>query len=98
MTVAAWTTIRNGNIIGHRQFVIRSYALALVFVFLRIVGDIPQEKLFYFIKSNEIRDTTLEWISWIIPLLTIELIFSWLPLLRNRKLKKQDTTTMNGHR
>jgi uncharacterized membrane protein len=85
MTIAAWITIRNKNIIGHRLFVIRSYALAMVFVFLRLVGDIPQDKLFFFIKSPEIRDTTLEWISWIIPLLAIELIYSWIPLLRNKK-------------
>lgn len=89
MTVAAWITIINGNILGHRLFVIRSYALALVFVFLRIVGDIPQDRLFYFIKSPEIRDSTLEWVSWIIPLLTIELIFSWLPLLRKKKMKSK---------
>lgn len=85
MTTAAWITIRNKNSIGHRLFVIRSYALAMVFVFLRLVGDIPQDKLFFFIKSPEIRDTTLEWISWIIPLLVIELIYSWIPLLRNKK-------------
>ena len=87
MTVAAYITIRNGNIIGHRQFVIRSYALALVFVFLRVVGELPQEKLFFFIKSPELRDTTLEWVSWIIPLLAIELIFSWVPLLRKKSKK-----------
>jgi uncharacterized membrane protein len=84
MTIAAWITIRNKNIIGHRLFVIRSYALAMVFVFLRLVGDIPQDKLFFFIKSPEIRDATLEWISWIIPLLTIELIYSWIPLLKKK--------------
>ncbi|WP_108424217.1 DUF2306 domain-containing protein [Flagellimonas amoyensis] len=85
MTIAAWITIRNKNIEGHRQFVIRSYALALVFVFLRLIGDIPQDRLFFFIASPEIRDTTLEWLSWIIPLLTIELIFSWIPLMRKKK-------------
>jgi len=82
MTTCAWIAIRNRNIIAHRLFMIRSYALAMVFVFLRLIGDIPQEKLFFFIDSMEIRDTTLEWISWILPLLTIELIFSWLPSLR----------------
>lgn len=85
MTIAAWITIRNKNIAGHRLFAIRSYALAMVFVFLRLIGDIPQDKLFFFIKSPEIRDTTLEWLSWIIPLLTIELIYSWIPLLSNKK-------------
>ena len=84
MTTAAWITIRNKNSIGHRLFVIRSYALAMVFVFLRLIGDIPQDKLFFFIKSPEIRDTTLEWISWIIPLLVIELIYSWIPLKKKK--------------
>ncbi len=85
MTIAAWITIRRGNIIAHRLFVIRSYGLAMVFVFLRLVGDIPQDKLFFFITSSEIRDTTLEWVSWIIPLLTIELIFSWIPSMRRNR-------------
>lgn len=85
MTISAWVTIRKGNIIAHRLFVIRSYGLALVFVFLRLMGDIPQDKLFFFIDSPEIRDTTLEWVSWIIPLLVIELIFSWIPLMKRRQ-------------
>ena len=86
MTVSAWVTIRQGNIKAHRLFVIRSYGLAMVFVFLRLIGDIPQDKLFFFIDSPEIRDTTLEWVSWIIPLLTIELIFSWLPAMKRRQV------------
>lgn len=87
MTIASWVTIRNKNVQAHRLFVIRSYALAMVFVFLRLLGDIPQDKLFFFIQSQEIRDTTLEWVSWIIPLLAIELIFSWIPLLKKTKQK-----------
>lgn len=82
MTVCAWVTIRKGNVIAHKLFVIRSYGLALVFVFLRMIGDIPQDKLFFFIDSKVTRDSTLEWVSWIIPLLTIELIFSWLPSMK----------------
>lgn len=87
MTTCAWISIRQGNIIAHRLFVIRSYGLAMVFVFLRLMGDVPQNKLFFFIESPEIRDTTLEWISWIIPLLTIELIFSWIPSMRRKQVK-----------
>ena len=85
MTISAWVTIRQGNVTAHRLFVIRSYALALVFVFLRLVGDIPQDKLFFFIDSAVTRDTTLEWVSWIVPLLTIELIFSWIPSMRRKQ-------------
>jgi uncharacterized membrane protein YozB (DUF420 family) len=85
MTTCAWIAIRRKNIKAHRLFMIRSYGLALVFVFLRLIGDIPQEKLFFFIHSAEIRDTTLEWVSWIVPLIGIELVFSWIPLLKGKK-------------
>jgi len=85
MTIAAYVTIRNKNVEAHRLFMIRSYALAMVFVFLRLVGDIPQEKLFFFIESEAIRDATLEWVSWIIPLLVIELVFSWIPLMKTKR-------------
>jgi Predicted membrane protein (DUF2306) len=88
MTTSAWVSARRGNIIAHRLFVIRSYGLAMVFVFLRLIGDIPQDKLFFFIGSPEIRETTLEWVSWIIPLLSIELIFAWIP-----SMKRKQTTT-----
>lgn len=84
MTICAWITIKRKNIIAHRLFMIRSYGLGLVFVFLRLIGDIPQDKLFYFIDSPEIRDSTLEWVSWVIPLLTIELIFSWIPSIKKK--------------
>lgn len=85
MTTCAWIAIKKGNIVAHRLFMIRSYGLALVFVFLRLVGDIPQDKLFYFIDSPELRDSTLEWVSWVIPLLTIEIVFAWIPSLRHSK-------------
>lgn len=91
MTISAWIAIRQGNIETHRIFAIRSYGLAMVFVFLRLVGDMPQDKLFFFIDSPEIRDTTLEWISWIIPLLMIELIFSWIPSLRKKRTTLKDS-------
>jgi uncharacterized membrane protein len=85
MTISAWISIRQRNIVAHRLFVIRSYGLALVFVFLRLIGDIPQDKLFFFIESDVTRDVTLEWVSWVIPLLTIELIFAWIPSMGRKQ-------------
>jgi len=84
MTICAWMAIERKNITARRLFMIRSYGLGLVFVFLRLLGDIPQDKLFYFIDSPEMRDSTLEWVSWVIPLLTIELIFSWIPSINKK--------------
>ena len=85
-TICAWLAIKNRNIEAHRLFMIRSYTLTLVFVFLRILGDlIDNYGLLSFIKNSDIRDTTQEWLSWVIPLLTVEIIISWLPLLKYRK-------------
>ena len=36
-------------------------------------------------RQPEIRDTTLEWISWIIPLLIVELVFSWIPSMKRKQ-------------
>lgn len=89
MTISAWIAIKKRNIAAHRLFMIRSYGLALVFVFLRLIGDLPQDKLFYFIDSPDLRDTTLEWVSWVAPLLTIEIVFAWIPSLRKSKIRHE---------
>jgi len=86
MTISAWLCIKNKNIEAHQLFMIRSYTLTLVFVFLRILGDLVSNYgLLSFIENPDIRDTTQEWLSWVIPLLTVEIIISWLPLLRRTK-------------
>lgn len=84
-THAAWLAARRRDFPAHRLFMIRSYGLALVLVWLRLMGDIPQDVLFFYIDDQQVRDTTLEWMSWVIPLLIIELWLSWLPLARGRK-------------
>lgn len=86
MTIAAWITIRNRNIRAHRLFMIRSYTLALTFVWLRILDDLVyKHNLLAFIKNQEIKDTTYEWLSWVFPLLIVELFISWIPLLKQKK-------------
>ncbi len=82
MTSAAWITILKKNVIAHRLFMIRSYSFALVFVFLRIIGDLPSDKFFFFIQSPAIKDATQEWLSWVLPLLVVEFSLSWWPLLK----------------
>ena len=61
---------------------IHSYGLALVLVWLRLMYD-GQEWLFFYVTNPELRDTTREWASWIVPLLVMELWLSWWPLLRS---------------
>jgi len=91
MTISAWLSIKNKNIEAHRLFMIRSYTLTLVFVFLRVLGDlIDNYSLLSFINNSDIRDTTQEWLSWLVPLLIVETIISWLPLLSRNKNKLID--------
>jgi uncharacterized membrane protein len=88
MTSAAWITILKKNVIAHRLFMIRSYTLALVFVFLRIIDDFPADKLFFYIQSLAIKDATQEWLSWVLPLLVVEFILSWWPLLNGSRIAR----------
>jgi uncharacterized membrane protein len=85
-TLAAWRTAVRADFVNHRLFMIRSYGLALVLVWLRLLGDIPADVLFFYIQNEAIRDTTLEWLSWVLPLLIVEFWLSWLPMLRRRTL------------
>jgi len=59
---------------------IRSYTLTLAFVFLRILSDLVYNHNFLsFIKNEDVKDATYEWMSWVIPVLVVEFVISWLP-------------------
>jgi len=60
---------------------IRSYTLALVLVWLRVMYDL-QDYLFFYVQDEEMRDATREWASWVIPLLAVEFWISWRPQAR----------------
>ncbi|HEX7769154.1 MAG TPA: hypothetical protein VF422_03905, partial [Dokdonella sp.] len=62
---------------------IRSYTLALVLVWHRVMYDF-QDYLFFYVQGEQARDGTREWASWVIPLVLVELWISWLPQLRRR--------------
>ena len=83
-TVAAWRCAVNKKFEAHRQFMIRSYGMALVLVWLRLMYQL-QDWLFFYVKDEAMRDATREWASWIVPLLIIELWLSWAPMLRTGK-------------
>jgi uncharacterized membrane protein len=75
-TIAAWRAAVAKKFAAHRAFMIRSYTLALVLVWLRLMSDF-QEVLFFFVANEEMRDVTREWASWVIPLLLVEYWISW---------------------
>ena len=78
-TLAAWRAAVARNFVAHRAFMIRSYTLALVLVWLRVMYDFQDE---------EMRDATREWASWVIPLLAVELWVSSLPQMRTKRTIK----------
>lgn len=80
-TLAAWRAAVARNFVVHRAFMIRSYTLALVLVWLRVMYDF-QDYLFFYVQDEEIRDATREWASWVIPLLAVEFWIAWLPQVR----------------
>ena len=80
-TLAAWRAAVSRNFVAHRAFMIRSYTLALVLVWLRIMYDF-QDHLFFYVADGSLRDATREWASWVVPLLVVEFWLSWLPQVR----------------
>ena len=89
MTSSAWITIKRKNVQAHRLFMIRSYTLTLSFVFLRILSDLVYKHHFLsFIKNEDVRDATYEWMSFVVPLLVVEFFISWLPSMKKHKSPK----------
>ena len=82
-TLAAWRCALDRNVSGQRLFMIRSYGLALVLAWLRLMFDL-QEWLFFYVQDEAMRDVTRERASWVIPLLILGLWLSWLPAVRGR--------------
>jgi hypothetical protein len=83
-TVGAWRFAVARRFTAHRAFMIRSYAMALVLVWLRLMYDM-QDYLFFYVTDPDMRDATREWASWVVPLLVVEGWLNWVPQLRNLK-------------
>ena len=84
-TAAAWWAIKNKNIKGHRQFMVRSYTAALAFVFIRIFALIGYQKIFPFLDNLSDRRVTAEWLCWVLPFIIIETYMVLWPSLKARK-------------
>ncbi len=80
-TLAAWRLAVAKNFAAHREFMIRSYTMALVLVWLRLMYD-WQDLLFFYVTNPDLRDATREWASWVVPLLAVEMWLAWYPAIR----------------
>lgn len=79
--IAAWLTAHAKVFPLHRKFVIRTYAIALAFIWVRVLERFDSY-FFPFIQDQGIRDTTTEWLSVMLPLVVAETYVSWWPDLR----------------
>lgn len=93
-SVAAWVCALRGAFVAHERFVVRSYALALAFVFVRLLGE-AQDVLFPFMQDQALRDTTREWLSFVLPLIVVETWHSWWPSLRAALLTRATSVPNN---
>jgi len=77
-TIAAYRLIRKGNIVLHKEFMLRSYVCGLAFVFIRLLPEINDVTgVFNFIEDDVMRRTVYEWICWVYPLMMIEFWLVW---------------------
>lgn len=77
-TIAAWVTIRKGNIKGHRQFMARSYLFAFYFVAVRIL-DMLGENIFSSFEKDSAWYANTDWMVWVLPLIILEIYQTWWP-------------------
>jgi uncharacterized membrane protein len=78
----AWQCARRKDFASHRKYVIRSFALGLAFVWIRIIDETSAVVL-GFIPDEASRSTTQEWLAFVLPLLVVETWLSWGPSWRN---------------
>lgn len=80
--VIAWQAARRRRFDVHRGFVIRATAIALSFIWVRMMaaGD---GALLGFIENAEMRAATRGWLSFVLPLLIVEIWLSWWPVAQS---------------
>jgi uncharacterized membrane protein len=81
-TALAWYAVLQRNITAHQQFMTRSYACALAFVFVRLYQVLPLGFIFDPITNDDVFSVVAEWTFSILPLLLVEIFMIWIPSLR----------------
>ncbi len=79
---AAWLCALKSDFANHRKFAIRSFAIGLAFIWVRILGEFDKQ-LFFFISDQDVKDATGEFLSFVLPLIVVELWLGWIPPLRS---------------
>lgn len=82
-TALAWYTIKQRNIMAHKQFMVRSYTCALAFVFVRLYQVIPMDFAFEVIDDSNVKGVVIEWMFSILPLILVEIAMIWIPSIKH---------------
>jgi uncharacterized membrane protein len=82
-TALAWYTIKQRNIMAHKQFMVRSYTCALAFVFVRLYQVIPMDFAFEVIDDSNVKGVVIEWMFSILPLILVEIVMIWIPSIKH---------------
>lgn len=77
----AWVAARKRDWTAHRQFTIRSFAIATSFVLLHLL-QAGEGMLFGWLDWPELRYATRGWLSLVLPVLAAEAYLSWWPAAR----------------
>lgn len=67
----------------HKNFMMRSYTCTLAFITIRVMAALPMAHWFPSVPAAELRVST-EWLSWVVPLLFVEIFLIGLPSLKKR--------------
>jgi uncharacterized membrane protein len=84
-TLDGWRRARAHDFAAHRPLMIRSYVVALVFVWARLLAMPPVAPiLFGFIPDPALREATAIWIAVVAPVLLMHLVLGPVPALARR--------------
>lgn len=76
----AWQAARRRDFVNHRKFAIRAFALGAAFVWVRLIDSV-QSDAFAFLPSEDLRETTKEWLTLLLPILVTEAWLTWGPVV-----------------
>ena len=85
-TSLAWVAIKRKNIVGHRQFMVRSYTCALAFVFIRLYQILPLDFLYSAMDDPELQRTVNEWLFSFVPIIAVEIGVIWIPSITRKNV------------
>ncbi len=83
-TAFAWLAAVRRDFVAHRLFMMRSFNAALAFIWIRVLGLVPNSALFPFL-SEPLAQATREWVTDVVPLILLELWLVWWPLVHRSK-------------